>query len=75
MLGWLMIASVFSVAYRPARQGQKVAYLTLVSFVFLVFVLSMLLLGKSDHSRGRTAISRAAEGQQELQLGFMEYRP
>src|SRR5690606_2952734 len=26
MLGWLLIASVFSVVYRPARQGQKVAY-------------------------------------------------
>jgi ABC-type uncharacterized transport system permease subunit len=53
MLGWLVIASLFSVFYRPARQGQKVAYLTLVSFVFLVIALGVLLLGESEHGRNR----------------------
>lgn len=52
MLGWLLAASIFSALYRPARQGKKVAYLTVVSFVFLVFALGVLLLGKSEHGRG-----------------------
>lgn len=36
LLAWLLAAAGFSLFYRPARQGKKVAYLTVTSFVFLV---------------------------------------
>ena len=39
MFGWLLLHVVIGAFYRPIRQGRKVAYLTLVSFVFLVIVL------------------------------------
>lgn len=49
MLGWLMLAEAFHLIYRPARQGRKVAYLTISSFLFLVIVLSMLLFVDPQH--------------------------
>jgi len=49
MLGWLSAATIFNAFYRPARRGRKVAYLTVVSFVFLVVVLSVFLLVNSEH--------------------------
>lgn len=51
MLAWLLAASIFSAVYRPARQGQKVAYLTVVSFIFLAFALGALLVGGSEHGK------------------------
>ena len=36
MFGWLLLHVVIGAFYRPIRQGRKVAYLTLVSFIFLV---------------------------------------
>ena len=36
MFGWLLLHVIIGAFYRPIRQGRKVAYLTLVSFVFLV---------------------------------------
>ncbi|HWB09325.1 MAG TPA: cytochrome C assembly protein [Pirellulales bacterium] len=38
---WMLAAAAFSLLYRPARQGRKVAYLTVASFVFLVAVLAV----------------------------------
>ena len=49
MVGWLCLAEGFRMAYRPARQGRKVAYLTVASFVFLVVVLVAMLSGTSSH--------------------------
>jgi ABC-type uncharacterized transport system permease subunit len=49
MLGWLVSAAVFNVVYRPSRRGRKVAYLTVVSFGFLVLSLTMFLLVDSEH--------------------------
>lgn len=49
MFGWLLAAAVFNGVYRPARRGRKVAYLTVVSFVFLVVVLCVLLLVDTQH--------------------------
>ncbi|MBX7165103.1 MAG: hypothetical protein K1X74_02020 [Pirellulales bacterium] len=40
-LAWLVAASGFIAFYKPARQGRKVAYLTIGSFVFLVFSLTV----------------------------------
>ena len=39
MFGWLLLHVVIGAFYRPIRQGRKVAYLTLVSFLFLVIAL------------------------------------
>lgn len=39
LLIWLLAATVIEFFYRPARQGRKVAYLTLASFVFLVLAM------------------------------------
>ena len=41
LLLWLAAAMVFNVVYRPARQGRKVAYLTLASAGFLLLVLAV----------------------------------
>jgi len=38
---WLFSAAMFSVFYRPARQGRKVAYLVVTSFLFLVLELGI----------------------------------
>lgn len=43
---WLAVATLFESLYRPAREGRKVAYVTLVSFVFLGLVLSIVLRGQ-----------------------------
>ena len=39
MFGWLLLHVIIGAFYRPIRQGRKVAYLTLVSFIFLVIAL------------------------------------
>jgi len=49
MLVWLLAASAFTVIYRPARQGRKVAYLTLASVVFLLVMLGTLLFQDTVH--------------------------
>jgi ABC-type uncharacterized transport system permease subunit len=41
LLAWMLAAATFSLLYRPARQGRKVAYLTVASFAFLVAVLGV----------------------------------
>jgi ABC-type uncharacterized transport system permease subunit len=46
---WLLTAVVLSSFYRPVRQGHKVAYLTLASFVFFAAMLAVGLLMDSRH--------------------------
>jgi ABC-type uncharacterized transport system permease subunit len=67
LLVWLLVATTVSMVYRPARQGRKVAYLTLVSFLFLAIMLVVGLLLSSRHwERGRAeggrrpSVSRAS---------------
>ena len=43
MFAWLLLHTIIGAVYRPIRQGRKVAYLTLVSFVFLVVALALAL--------------------------------
>jgi len=38
---WLLAATVFNICYQPARQGRKVAYLVVTSFLFLVLELGI----------------------------------
>ncbi len=49
MFFWLLAAVVLNAVYRPTRAGRRVAYLTLVSFVFLVIMLAAGLLMNSRH--------------------------
>lgn len=55
---WLTAATLFNVLYRPARQGRKVAYLTVASFVLLAVSLALTLLLPSQH---RPRAARAAD--------------
>jgi ABC-type transport system involved in cytochrome c biogenesis permease subunit len=55
MLAWLVAAALFNAIYKPARHGRKVAYLTIVSFVFLAVVLGMLLLVDTQHGGQKAA--------------------
>ena len=48
---WLAIALLCESFYKPAREGHKVAYITLASFVFLGLVLWLVLLGQHGISR------------------------
>ncbi len=41
MFAWLLLHVIIGAFYRPIRQGRKVAYLTMVSFVFLVLALAL----------------------------------
>ena len=61
LLGWLVAVSIFGAVYRPARNGRKVAYLTLASFAFLLMVLAVLLFAPSQHGGGRGA-NASSEG-------------
>lgn len=49
MFGWLLLSSVIGLIYRPAREGRKVAYLTVVSFLFLLLALSIGLFVNTRH--------------------------
>lgn len=50
MLAWLVAAALFNLLYQPARQGRKVAYLTVANFVFLAVALGVFMLGDSHQS-------------------------
>ena len=54
---WLVLAVVFGKLYQPSHQGRKVAYLTVVSFVFLVIVLGAGLFFNTQHWGGERADS------------------
>jgi len=61
MFAWLLIAVLVGALYKPARAGRKVAYLTLLSFVFLLIVLGLGLLLDTQH-RGRPQQSTLPPG-------------
>lgn len=53
LVAWLVAALLFNGVYRPARQGRKVAYLTVASFVVLMLVLGIVL-SSSQHAHSPT---------------------
>lgn len=61
---WLVTAGLFLALYRPARQGRKVAYLTFVSFAFLLLALGIALFVDTQHgsSPGQRAAVPTAGG-------------
>ena len=46
---WLLGSSIIAMFYHPAREGRKVAYLTLVNFVFLAVGLMLVFLADTAH--------------------------
>jgi ABC-type uncharacterized transport system permease subunit len=70
MFIWLLAAVVISQVYKPARQGRKVVYLTLISFVFLAAALALGLSLKTQHGGGRNLEkSNVQERQEEPEKG------
>jgi ABC-type transport system involved in cytochrome c biogenesis permease subunit len=62
LFAWLVAAALFESLYRPARQGRKMAYLTLASFIFLVLALVFVLRGghgSQSPAAGQPAASAA----------------
>jgi ABC-type transport system involved in cytochrome c biogenesis permease subunit len=62
MFGWLLASVAFGFFYRPAREGHKVAYLTVASFIFLILALSAGLFLNTQHAGPQRA---AAVGTQQ----------
>jgi hypothetical protein len=60
LLVWLVAALTFNWLYKPARQGRKVAYLTMASFGFLAIVLGLVLY--SQHGTKSPAVGNALRG-------------
>ncbi|MFC1758453.1 hypothetical protein ACFL2H_06755 [Planctomycetota bacterium] len=56
-LVWLLSVVAFQFLYRAARVGQKVAYQTVVSFLFASLVLAILLLGSSEHTKSAVSVA------------------
>ncbi len=63
MFVWLLIATGIVIFYRPARAGRKVAYLTLISFVFLALALAVGLSGQTQHGEGLRRAPEKAGGE------------
>lgn len=61
LIAWLLLAVVFEFFYRPARQGQKVAYLTVASFIIFTLVVGFLLSGQTEHATSPPARAACAE--------------
>lgn len=66
MLGWLLASELFRVVYPAARQGRKVAYLTLAAFVFLLVTLTSVTLLDTLHTGGQEIGNRGQEPTQNL---------
>ena len=60
LLVYLMSATAVEFFYRPARQGRKIAYLTLASFGFLVLAMYGIL--ASEHGRHAAAAATDVAG-------------
>jgi ABC-type uncharacterized transport system permease subunit len=82
MFLWLLAAVVAIAVYRPARQGRKVAYLTVASFVFLVIMLATGLLMNSRHwgrgaaeREGEKAVTELAIEKWSMQIGHSDQSP
>lgn len=65
MFLWLLAAVATIGLYRPARQGRKVAYITIASFVFLAIMLAVGLLMNSEHWR-RQGRGERGEGRERI---------
>jgi hypothetical protein len=62
LLAWILAVAIFRAAYPPARLGNKVAYLTIASFIFFAVLLGVVFFVPTSHARSkqpRAAVTRA----------------
>jgi ABC-type uncharacterized transport system permease subunit len=71
LLMWLVVAEVFRWIYPAARRGQKVAYLTLASFGFLVLTLVAMRWTGGIHDAAPAAESRSQTQQPSISGGLL----
>jgi ABC-type transport system involved in cytochrome c biogenesis permease subunit len=72
LAAWMVVVAVFNFTYKPARQGRKVAYLTVATFVFLLLTLVALLFGHNYENRdsaARAYVPLAPEGRPSIARG------
>ena len=69
MFGWLLLHVIIGAFYRPIRQGRKVAYLTLVSFIFLVALVVVFAATKHGGAEERKA------GDEDSRISDSRYMP
>lgn len=58
LFGWLLLSTAVGVVYKPTRQGRKVAYLTVVSLVFLIIALGIGMSVVTQHAGTGTSLDR-----------------
>jgi ABC-type uncharacterized transport system permease subunit len=68
---WTAVVALFSAIYRPARQGRKVAYLTVGNFICLVLFLGARTVVESDHGSGKPVPAPPAPNQTSLPQGAL----
>ncbi len=69
MFGWLVLSTGVSLLYRPAREGRRVACLTVVSFLFLILALSAGLFLNTRHLEARSDSGKPAVEASRQQAG------
>ncbi|MDP6468002.1 MAG: cytochrome c biogenesis protein CcsA [Pirellulaceae bacterium] len=69
---WLACMTTFESVYKPARQGRKVAYLTMASFLFLLLALGLVLTGQ--HA-SQTSIQKSISKTELESLSLSTARP
>ena len=57
---WLLATTVFSVVYKPARQGKKIAWLVSVSFLFLL--VELLIVIQFGHGTSAAEVAKLLHG-------------
>jgi ABC-type transport system involved in cytochrome c biogenesis permease subunit len=74
LVGWMIVAWLFNLLYRPAQQGRKVAYLTVASFAFLLVVLATFLADTEHGARTGDGKAQANRGLRIADCGMLELR-
>ena len=72
LVGWMVAAWLFSIFYKPAQVGRKIAYLTVASFVFLLIALVSILM-PTEHGNAPVSAERESKMQDaryKMQDGF-----
>ena len=62
MFAWLALCTGIGLFYRPAREGHRVALLTLISFLFLAVALALVLFGSTQHGGSRPSERSGSRG-------------
>jgi len=63
MFGWLVLCVGIGLFYKPAREGRRVALVTLFSFVFLAVALALVLFGSTQHGGSSRSQRSGRRGQ------------